>query len=381
MRIAYIVNNVTYTSIPIEMASFLSQTDDLTILSLYDQQCEAEIICSAIAPRCICKGFSLKKRSKIKACSEFRKELMEGGYDIVHTHQTFSGSLARWILSGQKRTKIVHTVHANHHSFSIKQNLIIGSSLPFCDLIVFNSEASKNGMMNWQKWLISKIRKKVIYNGVDVSRIQHADRVKGNMLCGQYGIDENSFLFAQVGRLEPVKNPIMTVKAFDLMVRSHPESDAMLVFIGDGSQKVLIEQYIIEHSALKGRVVLTGTLQRDDVYCMMHRINEMVVPSLYEGFCNALFEGLAVGIPILASDIDVFRELIEDDMGVVLFDTRDLDDLAHAMWTQTQKRPSESEKETWRKKIYNEYDISQCAGNYRKTYLDLIAGGDYADCP
>lgn len=35
-----------------------------------------------------------------------------------------------------------------------------------------------------------------------------------------------------------------------------------------------------------------------------------ITPSLYEGFCVAAVEAMAVGVPVLVSDIDVLREVV-----------------------------------------------------------------------
>lgn len=374
MRIAYVINNATYTSIPIEMANILSKTDEVTLFSLYDSQEMAEQVCKEVAPAVIARGFDFKK-NKLEAFKRLRHALLWESYDIVHTHQTFSGSLTRWILAHHENTHVVHTVHANHHSFSQKQNITIGSSLPFCDLIVFNSESSKKGLLDWQKRIIKKVPQKVIYNGIDVKRIQNADNQSAKRICEQFGVPQDAFVFAQIGRLETVKNPILSMKAYRRFLELMPDLDSRMIFIGDGSKRTVLLEYIESNPQLRDRVIFTGTLRREEVYSMLHRINAMLVPSLNEGFCNALFEGMAAGIPIAAANIEVFNELIDNDLGIRKFDNSDENALADEMISLIRNKSSQEVRCRWKAVAYERFDIERCISRYREAYLSILSGG------
>ena len=88
--------------------------------------------------------------------------------DLVHTHQTYSGVLARLCAKLAGKIKVVHTVHANHRSYNHMQNLIIGLTLPFCDRIVCNSQNTKRSFLPWQKIISWRKTRRVIYNGVNI---------------------------------------------------------------------------------------------------------------------------------------------------------------------------------------------------------------------
>lgn len=374
MKIAFIVNNATYTSIPIEVANLLSEKENVSILSLYDDQKTVVEVCKQVAPQCCCAGFNYKHNRKLGK-KLFRRALMEGDYDIVHTHQTFSGSLTRWLLRNSLDIKVFHTVHANHNSFGLRQNVLIGSTFPFCDCLIFNSESSLNGLKRWQKTLSRKVPSKVIYNGINVTRIQNADNTFAREFCTKNGITENTFLFAQIGRLEPVKNPILSLQAFHQFIMNKPHKDACFVFVGDGSQRLKLEEYVSVHPEIKDRVFFAGTIARDDVYSFLHRVDAMIVPSLYEGFCNVLFEGLSAGVPIIASDIEVFRELIDKNMCVHKFSRNSVDDLVHKMNEIMETPPSVTEIECSKRVAYERFDVSKCVNNYLNAYREILSGG------
>ena len=372
MRIAYIVNSATYTSIPVEMANLLSRSYEVVILSLYDDQARVNEVCKSAAPNCSNIGFDYKK-NKLAGLLSFKKELLSGKYDIVHTHQALSGTLARWVLHRQKKTKVVHTVHANHHSFTFRQNFIIGSTLAFCDRIIFNSESSRKGLLAWQKRLIKRVPQSIIYNGINVKRIQAAEDDTAEAYCRRCGIGHDAFLFAQVGRLEAVKNPLFSLQTFNELLEKASGLNVRMIYVGDGSQRKVMEAYVAEHTALNGKVFFMGTLQRDEVYSLMHRIDCLIVPSLYEGFCNALFEGMAAGIPIIASDIDVFRELLDDDLGITKYTPGVEKELMQAMYAAVSKIPDNSIKANWKRMAFERFDIERCISQYKREYERIMA--------
>lgn len=369
MKIAYVINNATYTSIPIEMASLLAENNEVFVLVLYDSQEKAEKVIRTVAPDCGIIGFDYKKK-RISGLRDFKNEIQSGKYDIIHTHQTFSGSLAR--LLSNKRSKLVHTVHANHNSFSIKQNIAIGITLWKCDAVVFNSQTTKDGLKPWQKQIVKNVKQTVIYNGVNVERVQKATENYAVNFCQSYGIDKETFLLGQVGRLEPVKNPMGTLKAFQQIINNHPNEKMRLIFVGDGSQKNKLYDYIHNHPELESNVFLLGTVARDNVYCLMHRMDGMIVPSKHEGFCNALFEGLSAGTALAVSDIPVFDELLNEELEIIKFDPNDIFSIEKAIWELYSKKDVFLNKEINLKYALEYFDSHICVCNYERFYKQLL---------
>ena len=367
MKIGFVINKATYTSIPIELAGLLANGNEVSILVLYDSQEKAEKTINKAAPNCEARGFDIKR--KAAGIIAFASEIRSGKYDIIHTHQNFSGSLARFLSNG--KSKIVHTVHENHNSFSGAQNFILGITLGKCDAIVFNSNASRMGLKNWQKRIVRDIRQEVIYNGINTKRIAGAGDSYASEICKRYNIDDETYLFCQVGRLEPVKNPMGSLIAFNKFITDNPAAKARMIFVGDGSQKARLKEYIDNNFGLIDKVHMLGTIERDDVYSLLHRVNGMIVSSFYEGFCNALFEGLAAGVPFAISDISVFRELIEEDLGLLRFDPNNTESIAQSMATMY-GRKNMTDTESLARFAFEHFDTQICIDNYLALYKSII---------
>lgn len=70
---------------------------------------------------------------------------------------------------------------------------------------------------------------------------------------------------------------------------------------------------------------------RDDVPEILAAADVFVFPSLYEGLGGAVIEAMALGLPVVASDLEALREVVEDGASAVLVPAGSPDALAHAI--------------------------------------------------
>ena len=373
MKIVHIVNKITYTSIPVEWAGKIAKKgNEVIIVSLYDNQLQAEIICKEIAMNCQVIGCAFKT-NPIKAMKRIRNILLNNQIDIIHTHHALSGAIARTIAYGKEQIKVVHTVHANHHSFTNGQNLIIGLTLSKTDIVTYNSKETEKSLLNWQKRKLKTKQNIVIYNGIDIERIEKASNEYAKKLFSEHKIKEDDSVLLQVGRLESVKNPIATITAFQMFCHQYPEiaSHVKLIFVGDGSEKPNICKLISDD--IKDKVILTGTIERDMVYSLMKASDVLIVPSLYEGFCNALFEGLAAGLKLAVSNIRVFEELLTDELPIHFFNANNIDEMKERILESICCKQSVEDQESVKRYVYNTFEINQCIEKYIDIYDSLLS--------
>ena len=120
--------------------------------------------------------------------------------------------------------------------------------------------------------------------------------------------DQGRFRLLSVGRLNGEKNHESLVQAFRRLSERFAEWD--LVILGDGEQRPGLERMIAE-AGLTARVRLPGTAA--NVSEWYADANLFCLPSLHEGFPNALAEALAHGLPAVGFDgCAGVNELIED---------------------------------------------------------------------
>ena len=372
MRILQIVNSLTHTSIPIEMACEMMKTEDVEIAALYNSQTEADEFANKMGVQCKIYGFGYKY-NKLKGISEYIRFLRGCSYNIIHTHHSLSGTIARIFCYKKKNIKLVHTVHANYHSYSKIQNLLIGSTLNRTDAIVFNSKSSQEGLYNWEKEKLRKIKQTIIYNGVNITRIQSNNTNLWKQICHQNMINDDDIVFAQIGRLEKVKNPWGSLKGFEELCEKETiaSKKVFFIYIGDGSERNDMEQYVHQSKVLKERVIFTGTLPRDTVYDFFTRIDMLIIPSFYEGFCNTLIEGLVAGVPTIISDIDVFKEIIPKEYKISRFNPNDYKNIAACMVNNvitTKKNNRKHEREYW----IDRFVLQNTVNSYLELFNSLI---------
>jgi glycosyltransferase involved in cell wall biosynthesis len=115
-----------------------------------------------------------------------------------------------------------------------------------------------------------------------------------------------------VGRLTPQKGYRYLAAALPRIVAEHPNVE--VVIAGDGP----LRDGLISIAAANGmqdRLILAGV--RDDVPALMRTADLFVFPSLWEGAAGALVEALALGRPVVASNIPAHRELVSDAQSLV----------------------------------------------------------------
>jgi len=112
-----------------------------------------------------------------------------------------------------------------------------------------------------------------------------------------------------VGTLEPRKNLLTLVSAFDELLRTtdlHPQ------FVIAGPKGWLTEDLFahVEQSALVERILFTGYVSDEDLCALYSSCRVSVYPSLYEGFGLPPLEAMACGAPVITSRIPVIMETV-----------------------------------------------------------------------
>ncbi len=150
-----------------------------------------------------------------------------------------------------------------------------------------------------------------INNAIDIARaerLQHPRQQARELL----DLPADAFVFGTIGRLVPVKGHIHLLEAFAQVKDEHP--GAVLAIIGEGRSRAELEAAIERHG-MQGRALLLGA--RDDALQYVRAFDAFVMPSLSEGLPLALLEGMSGHLPVIGSDIDSLKPILEDCGGRV----------------------------------------------------------------
>jgi len=142
----------------------------------------------------------------------------------------------------------------------------------------------------------------VIPNGI---RPPGPSSVSRQVLLAELGLPPDARLIGLVGRLWPQKGVKDAIWAADLLKRVR--DDVHLLILGDGPQRDVLRRYrdLIE---IRDKVHFLG--HRDDVPRLMPHFDVLWNASAYEGQSNAIMEAMALGVPVVASDIPGNRDLV-----------------------------------------------------------------------
>ena len=135
----------------------------------------------------------------------------------------------------------------------------------------------------------------VIPNGIDLDGFATLERNRCHWPCIGF-----------VGRLDPVK------RIGDLLsaMRRLP-AEVMLDVFGDGSERRAIEHTIASTPELAGRVTLHGAIP--DPREAYTSLDLLVLPPEAEGFGLVLIEAMAAGVPVVATDVDGIRDVVQHE--------------------------------------------------------------------
>jgi glycosyltransferase involved in cell wall biosynthesis len=302
VRVVVFVNELTSTSIPVEIAARTHTETDAEILLVSHYDGPGDDLDPDVAdldvPTVRLDG---SRRLDRRAYRQLRALCRRQEIEVLHTHHNAVGSLGRLATAGAG-VAVVNTEHNDHRFFSYAQNLVNAVSFPLVDVLVSNSESTRRSLSWYERLPAAGTRHEVVYNGIDSARIDAADPP-------DVALPEEPFVVA-VGRLIEQKNYATLLDAFQTVRTEWPA--ASLVIVGDGPLADPLQRRASARG-LDDAVTFTGYLpRREDVYGVLKQATVAAFPSLYEGFCVAAVEAMAAGLPVVASDIDVLREVVGD---------------------------------------------------------------------
>ncbi|MDX6575894.1 MAG: hypothetical protein QOE96_1847 [Blastocatellia bacterium] len=121
------------------------------------------------------------------------------------------------------------------------------------------------------------------------------------------GVEDDFLLF--VGTLEPRKNLITLLKAFERIVAQSSVRPQLVIAGGEGW---LMEDMFdfVRKSELSERLLFTGYLSDDELRALYSSCRVFIYPSVYEGFGLPPLEAMACGAPVIAGRIPSLQETL-----------------------------------------------------------------------
>ena len=139
----------------------------------------------------------------------------------------------------------------------------------------------------------------------------------------------NGPFVVSVGDLQPRKNHLGLLRAFEEVVRAHPQLSHRLVLVGKETWYSKELHAAVQRSSIADRVHFTGYVEDADLLQFYGACDLFVYPSFYEGFGLPILEAMACGRAVACSNTTAMPEVA--NAAGILFDPDSTKEVARAM--------------------------------------------------
>ena len=243
-----------------------------------------------------------------------REELRSFQPDLIHAHEPLTPSTSMFATLWA-RVPVVGTFHAY-----ADRALLFSAAAPILrpvwDRLAARLAVSR-AAAEFVELRFGGELVRIVPNGADVdlfAEAEPADLPRGRRI-----------LF--VNRLDPRKGFRVMVDAFASIVAEEPE--ALLVVAGDGAERDAVERLA---GPIRERVLMLGNVPHAELPPYHAACEVFCGPAVgRESFGIVLVEAMAAGLPVVASDIPGYREVVRHQVEGLLVSPRDPEDLAEAV--------------------------------------------------
>jgi glycosyltransferase-like protein len=280
--------------------------------------------------------FDARIQAMLEAYADGLRPLL-AGFDVVHSQDCLSANAALALRDEGAIGQVIRTVHHVDDFTSpsliecqnrsiLAPDLVLCVSTPWVELLARDFGVSAG----------------LVSNGVDPRRFRpprdRAERAQARRLAGLGG----RFTVLTVGGIEPRKGSLTLLEGFALLRERVP--GALLLIAGGTTlfdYRHELERFAerAEQLGVTEHVWRLGALEPEEIERLFRAADVFAFPSVKEGFGLAALEAVAAELPLVASDLDVFRGFLADGESALLTPVGDARALAAALERVARDRP------------------------------------------
>lgn len=307
----------------------------------------------------------------IKAYRALKKILEKNDYDAVHCHTPMGAVVTRLAAKSLRKNglKVIYTAHGFHfYKGASKFNWIVFYSIEkylsrFTDcLITINKEDYALAKKDFN----AKMTLYVPGVGVDLTEFAPKTNELKSELRKEYGYDENDFILIYPADFCERKNQMMLLKALKIVTEKHKN----VKLLCPGLQTYMVEcEHYCKNNGLTDNVEFLG--YRRDIYKLDALADVSVSSSRQEGLPINLIEAMALGNPIIATDVRGNNDLVQDGKNGYLIELDDSQAMADKIIELIENTSKIYELGAESLKLVNQYDVDSVLDNMVGIYESL----------
>lgn len=287
--------------------------------------------------------------------------------DLVKTHNIdlinaqsskdrYTSIFSRWLY--KLPVKVIHTRRQKPESIGgwIQNTFYIKGT----DKIVVISDELKNTFIRMG---IPASHLKVIYNGLPRERFESHDPDRSQALRKQYGILPSDKVIGCVGRRKKQEQLLKALKFLP--------HDLKVIFVG--IEKETLEPHI-SNETYHQQIICTGSVQPQDVMNFYPLFDVNVLCSTTDGFGLVLAEAMGMGIPVIGTNSQGIKNVIEDGISGLLYEDENSQMLAEQIQKILQDEGlREKLIKNGLERAHNTFSMDHTVRNYEAFFSNLIA--------
>lgn len=306
------------------------------------------------------KGILMYSKEYFKACKKLKKLINDEKIEYVHNNTI--AVLEGTYLKKHCNIKLISHVHEMIESPKIVAKYLYKIHLKYCDKMVVVSNAVRNYIESFGLKNTNKIC--VIHNGI--KSMDYNEKYR-NVFLKEYGIPDNAFVVAIVGRINAIKGQDHFIKAMHQVIKKN--SDAYGVIIGDAfkGQEWRIEE--LKKSIEKEKNIIYCGF-RNDINHLYSAFDLLVVSSVQkDSFPTVVLEAMSCGVPCVAYKCGGVEEMIVNNKNGYLVDQGNIDELSRRIQDMViNKEKNKSFKNNCVAIFNDNYTTHQYIKNIEKIY-------------
>lgn len=279
-------------------------------------------------------------------------------YDIIHTHNTacqYYVAIAKRVFK-LRNVKLVTT----EHSTSNRRRKIWGFRLldrwmyrEYEEIISISDKATEK----LQDYIGKEYKISTICNGIDILKFVNAVPISM-----PFQINDDDIIVSMIAGFRSEKDQDTLIRAMKYL-----PDNFKLWLIGDGIRRAELES-LVRKEALENRVVFWGI--QTDIPGILKASDIVVMSSHWEGLSLSSLEGMCVGKPFIASDVDGLHEIV-DGYGI-LFPHQDEISLANSILQLENDSTYYQQVADRCLRRAKDFDINKTAKEYLQVYKNIL---------